>query len=184
VPGRSWNVLETWGWLIRTMSSKKVFNRHMCMWAPQKNGERQAERTKTLVDWEESRGSHTRLGLGFEANRAEEHMKTSEESPPNCCVLPRDHMLASRTDAERILHRLLDQIGFKSIPLRFFHSIWTRSFCPTLKLYARIHDIFNGNHNGNGIYSWKLENPLLPSSLASFRSRLLLLLFFEFFLQI
>jgi hypothetical protein len=38
---------------------------------------------KTLVDWEESRGSHTRLGLGFEANRAEEHMKTSEEAPPN-----------------------------------------------------------------------------------------------------
>jgi hypothetical protein len=30
----------------------------------------------------------------------------------------------------------------------------------------------------------KLENPLLPSSLASFRSRLLLLLFFEFFSQI
>jgi len=37
---------------------------------------------KTLVDWEESRGSHTRLGLGFEANRAEEHMKPSEEAPP------------------------------------------------------------------------------------------------------
>ncbi len=46
VPGRCWNVLETWGWLIRTISGKKVFNRHMCMWAPQKNGEKQAERTK------------------------------------------------------------------------------------------------------------------------------------------
>jgi hypothetical protein len=45
VPGLSWNVLETWGWLIRTMSSKKVFNRHMCMWTRQKNGEKQAERT-------------------------------------------------------------------------------------------------------------------------------------------
>jgi len=36
---------------------------------------------KTLVDWEESHGSHT--GLGFEAINAEEHMKTSEEAPPN-----------------------------------------------------------------------------------------------------
>jgi len=124
------------------------------------------------------------LGLGFEANRAAEHMKTSRGALSNWCVLPRDHRLASRTDAERTVHRLLDQIGFKSIPLRFFHSIWTRSFCPTLKLYARIHDIFNGNHNGNGIYCWKLENPLLPLSLPSFRSRLLLLLFFEFFSQI
>ncbi len=46
VRGRSCNVLETWGWLIRTMSGKKLFNRHMCMWAPQKNGEKQGERTK------------------------------------------------------------------------------------------------------------------------------------------
>jgi hypothetical protein len=38
---------------------------------------------KTLVDWEESHGSHTRLGLGFDANRAEEHMKSSEKAPPN-----------------------------------------------------------------------------------------------------
>jgi hypothetical protein len=38
---------------------------------------------KTLVDWEESRGSHTGSGIGFEANRAEENMKTSEEAPPN-----------------------------------------------------------------------------------------------------
>jgi hypothetical protein len=55
----------------------------------------------TLVDWEESCGSLTRLGLGFEANRAAEHMKTSRGALPNWCVLPRDHRLASRTDAER-----------------------------------------------------------------------------------